>query len=217
MFEEVQIGRATLYLGDCQELLPEVGPADAIVTDPPWNCGFFGPNDDAPWPVYAEWLHNVVRLSESLAEGQVWFLSTKSIPHVSHIFDGYKPFASVKNFSQMTPKSIPNCWDIAFIRSTKYRGNGRNWFLCNTAGMLQERTEHPTPRTLDVMKYVLEMHDWPTVIDPFLGSGTTGVAAVQMGRDFIGIEREERYFEIACRRIEQAQRQGDMFIEGAST
>jgi DNA modification methylase len=56
-----------------------------------------------------------------------------------------------------------------------------------------------------------------TILDPFMGSGTTGVAAVQMGRRFIGIERDEGYFDIACRRIEQAQRQGDMFISGAES
>ncbi|MBK9005336.1 MAG: site-specific DNA-methyltransferase [Sphingomonadales bacterium] len=55
-----------------------------------------------------------------------------------------------------------------------------------------------------------------TILDPFMGSGTTGVAAVQMGRKFIGIEREERYFEIACKRIEDAQRQGDFFVENAA-
>ena len=55
-----------------------------------------------------------------------------------------------------------------------------------------------------------------TILDPFMGSGTTGVAAVQMGRRFIGIEREPKYFDIACKRIEQAQRQGDLFIEAAA-
>ncbi len=55
--------------------------------------------------------------------------------------------------------------------------------------------------------------DAATILDPFMGSGTTGVAAVQMGRKFIGIEREPKYFEIACRRIEEAYLQGDMFIE----
>ena len=54
-----------------------------------------------------------------------------------------------------------------------------------------------------------------TVLDPFLGSGTTGVAALQMGRDFIGIEREPKYFDIACKRISEAQRQGDLFISAA--
>ena len=55
-----------------------------------------------------------------------------------------------------------------------------------------------------------------TILDPFMGSRTTGVAAVQMGRDFIGVEREPKYFDIACRRIEQAQRQGDLFIGDAA-
>jgi len=50
-----------------------------------------------------------------------------------------------------------------------------------------------------------------TILDPFMGSGTTGVAAVQMGRQFIGIEREPKYFDIACKRIEEAQRMTDMF------
>ena len=51
-----------------------------------------------------------------------------------------------------------------------------------------------------------------TILDPFLGSGTTGVAATQANRGFIGIEREPKYFDIACKRIEDVQRQGDMFI-----
>jgi site-specific DNA-methyltransferase (adenine-specific) len=54
------------------------------------------------------------------------------------------------------------------------------------------------------------------VLDPFSGSGTTGIAAVQSGRDFIGIEIDPEYFDIACRRIEEAQRQGDLFIEGTA-
>ena len=57
---------------------------------------------------------------------------------------------------------------------------------------------------------------WETILDPFMGSGTTGVAAVQMGRKFIGIERDEKYFQIACKRIEDAQRQGDFFVESAA-
>ena len=81
------------------------------------------------------------------------------------------------------------------------------------------RREHPTQKPIAVMKAAITWAapDAVTILDPFMGSGTTGVAAVQMGRDFIGVEREERYFDIACRRIEQAQLQGDLFIEGATT
>jgi DNA modification methylase len=54
--------------------------------------------------------------------------------------------------------------------------------------------------------------DADTILDPFMGSGTTGVACARLGRSFIGIEIEPRYFDIACRRIEQAQRQRDLFV-----
>lgn len=82
----------------------------------------------------------------------------------------------------------------------------------------EPRGDHPSQKPLNVMKWCIGHlpGDTQTILDPFMGSGTTGVAAVQMGRDFIGIEREERYFEIACRRIEQAQRQGDLFIGDAA-
>ena len=65
------------------------------------------------------------------------------------------------------------------------------------------------------MKWCIDQAGTPrTILDPFMGSGTTGVAAVQMGRSFIGIERDPSYFEIACKRIEAAQQQGDMFVHG---
>ena len=73
---------------------------------------------------------------------------------------------------------------------------------------------HPTMKPLALMQWCLGfLPDAQTILDPFMGSGTTGVAAVQMGRRFIGIEREPKYFEIACKRIEEAYLQGDMFIE----
>lgn len=64
------------------------------------------------------------------------------------------------------------------------------------------------------MKWCIDKLDSPqTILDPFGGSGSTAVAATMMGRDAIYIERDADYFDIACRRIEQAQRQGDMFID----
>jgi site-specific DNA-methyltransferase (adenine-specific) len=81
----------------------------------------------------------------------------------------------------------------------------------------EERIGHPTQKPLRVMKWCLGfLPNAETILDPFMGSGTTGVAAVQMGRRFIGIEREPKYFDIACKRIEDAQRQGDFFTTQAA-
>jgi len=78
----------------------------------------------------------------------------------------------------------------------------------------ETRGDHPTQKPIGVMRWCIGHLPVPneTILDPFMGSGTTGVAAVQMGRKFIGIEREPKYFDIACKRIEDAQRQGDLFI-----
>jgi len=76
-----------------------------------------------------------------------------------------------------------------------------------------ETKQHPTQKPVSLMKWCIDMAGKPkTILDPFMGSGTTGVAAVLMGRLFIGIEREQQYFDIACKRIEQAQMQTDMFV-----
>ena len=73
---------------------------------------------------------------------------------------------------------------------------------------------HPTQKPIEVMKWCLSfLPKAEIILDPFMGSGTTGVACVKLGRKFIGIELEERYFNIACKRIEQAYRQPDMFVE----
>jgi site-specific DNA-methyltransferase (adenine-specific) len=78
-----------------------------------------------------------------------------------------------------------------------------------------ERTEHPSQKPVDLLIWLLKtytLHE-QTILDPFMGSGTTGVAAVKLGRKFIGIEIEPKYFDIACRRITDALKQPDLFIE----
>lgn len=200
-------GQVQLYHGDCLEILPtlEAGSVDAVITDPPWNCGHFG-NDDKLWPEYTTWLEQVRDDCVRVARYGVWiFQSTKAIPYVSRLFEGWQVFASAKNFCQMMRAKVPNAWDIAYFRADKgYRGNGRNWHVGNTAGMLKERTAHPTPRPLDTMVYILEMFDWQTILDPFIGSGTTAVACVKTGRRCIGIEIDAGYFEIAKQRTIEA-------------
>ena len=74
------------------------------------------------------------------------------------------------------------------------------------------KKDHPTQKPLALMRWCLGfLPDAQTILDPFMGSGTTGVAAIQLGRSFVGIEREERYFQIACERISNAVAQGQLF------
>ena len=204
----------TLHNGDCLQYMRSLpsGSFDATITDPPWNMDYFD-DDNKSWDEYAAWLKEIKVECERVSKYGVFiFQSTKAVPFTSHLFDGYMPFAAVKNFSQMTPKSLPNCWDIAFYKvSGGYLGNGRNWFLCDTAGMMAERTDHPTPRSLDVMMYIINMFSWQTIFDPFMGSGTTGIACMKLNRDFIGCELEPKYYSIAEKRIKSAALQPALF------
>lgn len=77
--------------------------------------------------------------------------------------------------------------------------------------------EHPTEKPLPLMMELVALYTDPgqTILDPFMGSGTTGVACIRQGRAFIGIEQKERWFELACHRIQQAHDQADMFIPRA--
>lgn len=191
----------TIYHGDCRDVVPLLSDVDAVVTDPPWNLGYFK-DDKKDWPAYAEMVKAIKDECEAKAAGQCWFVCMKSLPFIARYFEGYTPFASCKNFSQMGRGVLPQCWDIAFVKGA-YNGGGRNWFVCNTAGMLNERTIHPTPRTLDVMRYICGMFEWPVICDPFMGSGTTLLAAKLEGRKAIGIEIEEKYCEAAANRLRQ--------------
>ena len=112
------------------------------------------------------------------------------------------------------PQAAAKHFSMKFAGRTDCKGNSTpahprrpNWFSCRVGG---GTGEHPAAFPLDVAKWMMSSFG-ATILDPFMGSGTTGVAAVQMGRRFIGIEREPKYFEIACRRIEDAQRVQDMF------
>ena len=94
------------------------------------------------------------------------------------------------------------------------RGINHRW-----CGMVRDsehgiRNQHPTQKPIVVMEWCLGfLPNCKTIFDPFMGSGTTGVASINLGKKFIGIEREQKYFDIACKRIEQAERQGDLFMQ----
>jgi len=117
-------------------------------------------------------------------------------------------FASVKNFCQMIPGRIPNSWDIAFYNDfscseSSVNSVNRNWHKANNADLSNTIKGHPTSRPLDTITYILQMVTGETILDPFMGSGTTLRAAKDLGRKAIGIEIEEKYCEIAVKCLRQ--------------
>jgi DNA modification methylase len=213
MPERVVIGDCELWHGDCREVLPLLPACDLILTDPPYGIGeAAGKNksrgkmaaakdygndawDNEPPPAW------VIELMRAKAKWQVLFGGNYySLPPATCwlVWDkenGESDFADCELAWTNLPKAV---------RRLRWR-----W-----AGMLQqdmankEVREHPTQKPVPVMRWALmQVRDAATVCDPFMGSGTTGVACVHEGRRFVGIERERRYFDVACERIAQAQRE----------
>jgi DNA modification methylase len=218
MTEPVIIGRATLYNADCRDVLPTLPKVDAVVTDPPYGLsaarkGKIGSSNKGVATDFGEQAWDIEPIDQALFDAVVaaggWAI----------VFGA--------NYYQVPPSSSWLVWDkkntgIYADCELAWSNTGKPAKLIQYMwnGMLrangEQRGDHPTQKPIGVMKWAIGHVPPPaeTILDPFMGSGTTGVAAVQMGRSFIGIEREEKYFQIACRRIEEAQRQGDFFIEG---
>lgn len=210
---KIQIGDATLYLGDCMDILPTLDKVDAVITDPPYGIGADShagkkENGWTQWDV-SGWdkqkpLSNLIK--KVISKGKV------SIVWGGNYFTDSLP-PSMQWFVWDKGQRGFSLADCEFAWSSQ--NNAARVFDYARAQALQDGKQHPTQKPLALMKWCIEQckNNPQTILDPFMGSGTTGVAAIQMGRKFIGIEREERYFDIACERISNASRQVDMFIE----
>jgi site-specific DNA-methyltransferase (adenine-specific) len=208
--DPVTIGRATLYLGDCRDILPTLPKVDAVVTDPPYGISIAA--RPGKWQRRAgatgetwdnETVDDVVLSLPALAPSIIWGGNYYAMPVSRGWLSWFKPDA---------PPAMGH-FELAW---TSIDRTSRQ-ISQSIAATNEERIGHPTQKPLRVMKWCLDFFPQAdSILDPFMGSGTTGVAAVLMGRSFIGIEREPKYFDIACRRIEDAQRQGDFFVEAAA-
>lgn len=219
---KVEIGLATLYLGDCAEILLTLGKVDAVVTDPPYGIDY----DPQTHKNYNGTKNDFEKIRNDKKEMDFSFLFNmecqkiiwgaenfyKQLPHRGRWICWHKRSYATKSNS-MPSGDIELAWMDKTTGFYKYiqviHGGVIN--ADSTNGNNQKR-EHPTQKPVLLMKHCLELlSNFEVVCDPFMGSGTTGVAAVQMGRKFIGIECEKKYFDIACQRIENAQRQENLF------
>jgi len=226
MVEPVIIGDCTLYQGDCLEIMPTLGKVDAVVTDPPYGIGEAAGKAKTRTSGLTSKKRNPDRYRRDYGSQQ-WDNKTAddeiafaiSVAQNSIVFGG--------NYYDLPPTSCWLIWD-KLNGETDFADCEMAWtnlpkavrrikFLWNGC-MRRERSikrQHPTQKPIGVMKWCIEHlpANANTILDPFMGSGTTGVACVKLGRKFIGIELDPEYFDIACKRIEQAYTQPDMFVE----
>ena len=215
------IGDCTLYLGDCRDVLPTLGPVDAVVTDPPYGIGHKAHSNTA---------RNGWRGKKHYADAKIHGDDGDFDP--AHLL-GFPALIlwGANHYAQRLPRGRWLVWnklgglepwdsfsdvEVAWQNT---RGSDRIFSLL-WKGLAQgeklgggERF-HPTMKPIRLMEWCLSfIPDARVVCDPYMGSGTTGVACANLGRSFIGIEREPSYFDIACRRIEEAYRQPRLFAE----
>jgi len=214
MVEWVEIGDARLACGDCLDLLPTLGPVDAVVTDPPYGMNFenhdMGKSEifsDIDWDKRPIW-HTLSALRHISRHQIVWggnYLSD-ILPQAAKWLVWDKQTAGVTSFAdcELAWTNLDGCTRLfTFLWSGNYM-------------KVKQQRFHPTQKPVQLMNWCLQqlpVDEGGAILDPFMGSGTTGVACAKLGRKFIGIEIGDRYFDIACKRIEEAYRQPDMFIE----
>lgn len=196
------IGDCTLYLADCSNLIEMVGAVEAVVTDPPYGINIAA---------------NPVRQKHAK---KTWDASTP----VSDLFDRLRKWSNHQiiwggNYFDLPPSQCFLVWDKVQPADFSLAMCEQAWASFKSPAKLYRRRVvgyekfHPTQKPVDLMEWCIDFCAPGIIFDPFMGAGTTGVACAKRGREFVGVELEEEYFDIACNRIRKAYDQPDMFVE----
>lgn len=227
-WEVEHIGPHTLYRGDCRKVLPTLPRVDVCLTDPPCSAvthtgargGDCGQNHLIAFACMST-AASVTLAADLCAQTRRWVVMTVDWRHAAAI-EAAQPALFVRAGIWVKPNGAPQFtgdrpgtgWESVVIlhRPGKKHWNGGGhhavWQIPKIEG------QHPTEKPLPLLRTWLQQFSQPqeTVLDPFMGSGTTGVACVQLGRIFMGVEIERQYFDIACQRLHDALAQPDMFV-----
>lgn len=206
------IGDATLYRADCFDLLPTLYSIGAVVTDPPYGIGFpYRSYDDAPEKYDALMQQLVPHLVRITDDGPcfVWQSPLKAERWHRYFPSGYRIIAACKLLSERYARQVCLSWDPVIFwsgRSLLKDELPRDWHVSDLQSWDGYTGDNPVPcpRPLAQVRYFCDSMRAESILDPFMGSGTTGVAAILAGKRFVGIERDPVYFEYACKRIEAA-------------
>lgn len=219
----------TLHLGDCREILPTLGKVDAVVTDPQYGVGLkakqnkwvkntgdgYASTEDSPAYI-REVCVPAIGLCITMARNVVVTPGTRNTflyPEPAAIGGIFNP-----NGAGSGPWGFECLAPVLYYGKDPYlaTGQGRrpnSWE--QPANDYADKNGHPCPKPIGLMRWLVERSSLfgETILDPFMGSATTGVACVTMGRKFIGIEIDIEYFDLSCKTLELSLRQGDMFVE----
>jgi DNA modification methylase len=212
-----------LYLGDCREVLPNIGQVDAVITDPPYN--FSTSSSGVKHNMWGDVVNSAYWFSAMFQSylaaigpdrpGVIWqFLNWKTfIPLQKAAWDAGLKFDSLMVWDKQWigpggPVGLRPSYELCALIAVggarlANRGLPDIW-RCQWAS--QRPNGHPAEKPVDLLERLIQETPGQRVLDPFMGSGTTGVAAVKTGRGFVGIELDAAYFETSCRRISEALR-----------
>jgi len=200
------VAEYTLLHGDCltEMAAMDAGSVDAVVTDPPYNVGQAGYADSRD--DFAAWISGVIAECLRVASGPVVLTAATTKLWEYPRPDWCGVWHKRLTLGYWSTPLIPHWEALLFYRPR--RAIRSDVFECLPARKA-EGNGHPTPKPVNLFRSLLIAETLPgdVVLDPFAGSGTTGVACVMEGREFIGIEREAEYLEIARRRIVAASAQ----------
>lgn len=210
-------GQATLYCGDCLEILPTLEKVDTMITDPPYGISFSsGYNSSHKGQQIANDQDTSVRdrVIELFPEITAaifgsWKVTPPSIAKTALVYDKGGLFG-------MGDLSIPwKCsWEIIWICGKKWLGSrGEGVLRGHTVIPWETRGRfHVNEKPVTLCEALIRKTTSDTIVDPFMGSGTTGVACANLNRNFIGIELDPKHFETACKRVSFAYKQERLFL-----
>lgn len=221
--KEVLSDTVTLWLGDCRDVLPLIGRVDAVVTDPPYGIGFKYATHVDSREEYPAFIWPIIEAAERLVRpgGPVFVWQAQEwMPRFAELFPRpWRVLIAAKNFVQMRAVVMQHAYEPVVVwwkggekpwrslAGSTYAN--RDWFVADSASAVSDTNrlakQHPCPRQDDVCEFIISnwVPEEETILDPFMGSGTTGVAAVNLGRKFVGIEIDPGYYDLAKRRISE--------------
>ena len=228
------IGDATLWLGQCEDVIPGLGSVDLVLADPPYGISLQTQNSGRSRRKYQKrgetTRHAVTRAHAfdpiigddapfdpssllDISDNQVLWGANN---YASRLPDSACWFVWDKKCGKAADSDIGDC-EVAWVRGLHFktvRAFRHMWAGFQRDSQVGDCRLHPAEKPIALMVWALGFFPAARdILDPFMGSGVTGVACARLGRRFTGIEIHEPYFDIACRRIEQAQRQRDMFVD----